>query len=82
VIARRASQPRGEEPLMTWRTPRLSRRAHVILSLVVAAGVLVIGTFVIGGLIRDDLLAFGITILWGVTVGMVAVAYWEEVIDR
>jgi hypothetical protein len=67
---------------MTWHAPRLSRRAHVILSLVVAAGVLALGTFVVGGLIRDDLLAFGITILWGVTVGMIAVAYWEEVIDR
>lgn len=82
MSARRAAQPREKEPLMRWRAPRLPRAAHVALTLVVATAVVVAGAVLVGQLIASDELAFGVGLMWGVVVGMAAVAYWQEVIDR
>lgn len=61
----------------------MNRRLHLVLALLVAAGLVISGAWLVGWLWPDDdYTAIGLGILWGVTVGMSVNAYWLEVIDR
>lgn len=82
MSGRGTTQPRSPEQLMTWRAPRLTRRAHVLLLIAVAAIALVVGTHLIDALVVDDAVAVFGAVLWGWTVGCAAVAYAQGVIYR
>ena len=71
-----------DQPLMQWRRRRMPRAAHVALMLAVAAIVGIAGVELANWLIPDDTLIVAVAVMWGVIVGVSAVAYWEEVIDR
>jgi hypothetical protein len=77
------TQPsRPRKPLMTWRSPRLPKVAHVVLMLAVGAIVTATGAHLIGQLIASTPLALGLGLFWGVIVGCACTGYWAEVIDR
>jgi hypothetical protein len=61
----------------------MNRRLHLVLALLVAAGLVYLGGLLADTLWPDDIgIAVGLGILWAVVVGTSVVAYWEEVIDR
>lgn len=62
----------------------MNRRLHLALALLVAAGLVVGGAWLVGFVLwpDDDYIALSIGILWGVVVGLCVNAYWLEVIDR
>ncbi len=72
----------AHKPLMTWSAPRVQRRAHVVLLIVVAAVLIVAGTIAVDALIVDHETAVFSAALWGWTVGCAALAYAHGVIFR
>lgn len=60
----------------------MPRIVHLFLALIVASTLCVLGAWLLGRLPIEAHVGLGLGLLWGVTVGMSVVAYWEEVIDR
>lgn len=63
----------------TYQPRRMSRRLHAIVAATVGAIMIAVGVIATNA-IPHDYIALGIAILWGVTVAMCVLAYWEEVI--
>lgn len=80
-MKRRTYQPTTSQALMRWQSPRLTRRAHVTLMVIITAVLIVAGVGAASALPSDGV-AILVSAIWGWTLGCAALAYAQAVIYR
>lgn len=83
MSARRTYQrPGSTEPLMTWRSPRLSQTAHASLAVLVTLVVAILGVTMFALAVASSGAVVLFAVLWAFIVTSALYAYAEVVIRR